>query len=127
MKPEQWTIVVAAIMQPVLAPIWMPARDAQAHSGLRGWRQNLEFAEERRRSRSPHRSHGAKAMLLSWAKGENPAVSICRLAYAIVTADGSDCGRGMKCLAELSVPTAGSEKTLQDDCASYWLTQLCPR
>ena len=49
-------------------------------------------------------------MLLSWAKGENPAVSICRLAYAIVTTDGSDCGRGMKHLAGLSVPTAGSEK-----------------
>ena len=125
MKLINWRIVVVAIMQSVLAPIWTPPSD-QA-SKVRGWRESLEVEEERRRSRSPHRSHGAKAMLLSWAKGENPAVSICRLAYAIVTIDGSDCGQGMKRLAGLSAPTAGSEKTAQDDCASYWLIQHCPR
>ena len=126
MKPEQWIIVVAAIMHSVLDPIWMPGNDVQAHSGIRGWRQAVAFEDERRRSRSPHRRQGVKAMLLSWAKGEMHAVGICRHAYGIVKGDGSDCGQGMKRIAEMSIPTAVSEKTVQNDCAIYWLKQLCP-
>ena len=99
-----------------LSQIWEPPPDyksAETATNMRGWKNKVQLDEERAaRSRSPRRRRcGVKAMLLSWAKGDSSAVSIWRLAHAIVTGDGSDVGHGLRRLAALGSATSGSEKT----------------
>ena len=101
-----------AIMS-VLDAMWTaPLRQADTASA-RGWKNKIEVEEGRAaRSRSPRRrSRGAKALLLSWAKGDTSAVQVWRVAHAIVTEDGTDCGYSMGRLAGLASATSSSEKT----------------
>ena len=63
------------------------------------------------RSRSPRRrTAGVKSLWKTWAKGENTAVAISRIAHGIVTEDGTDAGAGMARLAELGSASSGSEQ-----------------
>ena len=105
----------AVFAMSVLSEIWEPPLEEPAETAtyLRGWKNKVQLDEERAaRSRSPRRRKcGVKAMLLSWAKGDSSAVSVWRLAHAIVTDDGTDAGHGMSRLAQLGSATSGSEKT----------------
>ena len=95
----------------VLQAIWTPPQQPAATANVRGWRNKVGVDIGHARSRSPRRrSHGVKAMLKSWAKGETSAVGVWRLTHGIVTQDGSDCGYGMGRLAALASTTSGSEK-----------------
>ena len=105
----------AVFAMSVLSEIWEPQLEEPAETApgsTRGWKNKVQLDEERAaRSRSPRRRRcGVKAMLLSWAKGDSSAVSVWRLAHAIVTDDGTDAGIGMRRLAELATMRTGSEK-----------------
>ena len=94
----------------VLRAMWEPA--APATMKTRGHLKRIEMEHlVVYRQRSPRRRCGLKAMLKSWAKGENSTVSIWRLCHAIVKHDGTDAGYGMARLAELNkAETSGGEQ-----------------
>ena len=84
---------------------------AQAKPKIKGCFKRVEMElSQNARDRSPRRRCGVKAMLKSWAKGENSTVGIWRLCHAIVTGDGTDAGVGMSRLASLGSERGGSEQ-----------------
>ena len=93
----------------VLRAIWEPAAPATLKTKGHIKRAEMEHLMGDR-ERSPRRRCGVKAMLKSWAKGENSTSSVWRLCHAIVTQDGTDAGLGMNRLAGLGTYTCGIEQ-----------------
>ena len=96
----------------VLQAVW--AQAAPAKVKVKGCFKQVEMELLNARDRSPRRRCGVKAMLKTWAKGENSTVGIWRLCHAIVTEDGTDAGCGMSRLAALGSARSGSEKMLEE-------------
>ena len=92
-----------------LRAIWEPAAPATLKTKGHIRRAEMEHLMGDR-ERSPRRRCGVKAMLKSWAKGENNTVGIWRLCHAIVKHDGTDAGHDMAMLSELGSEASGSEQ-----------------
>ena len=102
-------LVFVFVAMSVLQAVWAPA--APAKLKVKGCFKRVEMElSQNARDRSPRRRCGVKAMLKTWAKGENSTVGIWRLCYAICTGDGTDAGMGMSRLASLGSERGGSEQ-----------------